>query len=188
MRFEPTAIAGLWIVRLDWHSDERGAFARLFSRDEFAVHGLPEVFVQASLSVSRQAGTLRGMHFQRPPHAEVKLVRCVRGAIYDVVADLRPNSPSYLRWQAFELRAGGDAALCIPKGCAHGFQTLANDSEVLYQMDTAYAPDHADGVRYDDDALRIRWPRPITIISPKDLMWAPWRGREWSAHSHSFGA
>lgn len=171
MNFEPTDIAGLWAVRLQRHADERGSFARLFCREEFAAHGLFADIAQASLSVTARAGTLRGMHFQRPPHAEVKYVRCVRGAIHDVVADLRPDSPSYLRWQAFRLDPREDVALCIPKGCAHGFQTLEDDSEVLYQMSTAYAGSHADGVRFDDPMLNIVWPREISLIAEKDLCW-----------------
>ncbi|PZW40804.1 dTDP-4-dehydrorhamnose 3,5-epimerase [Humitalea rosea] len=175
MRFESTEIDGLFGLRLDWHGDARGAFARLFCRETFAAQGLAGDFVQASLSVSTTAGTLRGMHFQRAPHAEAKLVRCVRGAIHDVIADLRPDSPTKGRWQAFELRQDGDLALYIPKGCAHGFQTLVDDCEVLYQMDTAYAPGFADGLRHDDPALGITWPRPVTVISDKDRSWPPFR-------------
>ena len=172
MHFEPTEIAGLFAVRLQRFEDSRGSFARLFCRDTFARQGLADTFVQASLSVSRRAFTLRGMHFQRRPHEEVKLVRCVRGAIFDVVADLRPDSPSYLRWQGFELAPEGDVALYIPEGCAHGFLTLADDSEVLYQMSANYAPDFAGGVRYDDPALGIVWPRAPSVIAEKDLGWA----------------
>ncbi len=173
MRFEETEIAGLFALRLDRHEDERGSFARLFCRDTFAARGLADCFVQASLSVTRRAGTLRGLHFQRPPHAEVKLVRCVRGAIHDIVADLRPDSPSYLRWQGFELKPERDLALYIPEGCAHGFLTLADDCEVLYQMSTPYAPDFASGVRYDDPALGVVLPRPVALVAEKDLAWPP---------------
>ena len=171
MKFEPTDIAGLWAVRLQRSEDERGSFARLFCREEFAAAGLFHDIAQASLSVTRRAGTLRGMHFQRPPHAEVKFVRCVRGAIHDVVADLRPGSPTYRRWQGFRLEPQGDLALCLPEGCAHGFQTLEDDCEVLYQMSTPYAASHADGVRFDDPALGIVWPREITLMAEKDLCW-----------------
>ena len=175
MQFQPTNIAGLLIVGLTRYADERGSFARLFCRDIFAAHGLAHSFVQASLSVTTRAGTLRGMHFQRAPHEEVKLVRCVRGAIYDVVADIRRDSPTYLRWQGFELSPESDVTLYIPKGCAHGFLTLANDSEVLYEMSTPHAPSFADGVRYDDPALGIVWPRPVTRVAEKDLAWPPIR-------------
>lgn len=171
MKFETTAIPGLTVVRLQRHADARGSFARLFCREEFAAAGLFADIAQASLSVTARAGTLRGMHFQRPPHAEVKYVRCVRGAIHDVVADLRPDSPAYLRWQAFRLEPASDLALCIPQGCAHGFQTLEDDCEVLYQMSTAYAASHADGVRFDDPLLGIVWPREISLINEKDLCW-----------------
>jgi dTDP-4-dehydrorhamnose 3,5-epimerase len=177
MRIEPTKIKGLWAVRLEWHGDMRGTFARLFCRDEFAARGLADVFVQASLSVSYKADTLRGMHFQRAPYTEVKLVSCLRGAIYDVVVDLRPDSPTFRRWQGFDLTQAGELALYIPKGCAHGFQTMTNDCEVLYQMDTPYAPAFANGVRYDNPALGIVWPRPVSVISEKDLGWPPLSAR-----------
>lgn len=177
MLFEPTNIAGLVAIRLERHVDERGSFARLFCRDEFAAQGLTSSFVQASLSVTERAGTLRGMHFQRAPYAEVKFVRCIRGAIHDVVADLRPDSPSYLHWQAFDLSAHGDLSLYIPAGCAHGFQTLQDDCEVLYQMDVPYQPGFADGFRFDDPALGIDWPLPITVIAEKDLEWPPLASR-----------
>jgi len=171
MRFEPTDIAGLFALRLQRIADARGSFARLFCRDTFAAHGLADTFVQASLSVTRHALTLRGLHFQRPPHAEVKLVRCVRGAIFDVVADLRRDSPSYLRWQGFELSPDSDAALYIPEGCAHGFLTLVDDCEVLYQMSANYAAEAADGVRFDDPALGIAWPHAPALVAEKDLRW-----------------
>ena len=175
MRFETTEIAGLLAVRLEPAVDARGSFARLFCRESFAAQGLADVFVQASLSVTRRAGTLRGLHFQRAPHAEVKLVRCVRGAIFDVVADLRPDSPSYLRWQGFDLSPASDVALYIPQGCAHGFLTRTDDCEVLYQMSTPYAPQAADGVRYDDPALAVAWPDKPVLIAEKDLAWPPIR-------------
>ncbi len=177
MQIEPTEIPGLHLIRLQRIVDERGGFARLFDRERFAAAGLATTFVQESLSVSRRAGTLRGMHFQRAPHAEIKLVCCVRGAVHDVVADLRPDSPSYLRWLAFVLAPESNLALHIPEGCAHGFLTLADDSEVLYHMTTPYAPTHADGVRYDDPALGIIWPQPHTLIAEKDLAWPPLAGR-----------
>lgn len=173
MRFETTGIAGLMAVHVERHEDERGSFGRLFCRDEFATHGLATAFVQESLSVTRRAGTLRGMHFQRAPHREVKYVRCIRGAIHDVVADIRPESPTCGHWQSFRLEAAGSLSLYIPAGCAHGFQTLQDDCELLYQMDTAFQPDAADGFRFDDPAIGIIWPRPITVIAEKDLAWSP---------------
>ena len=171
MQFETTGIESLWRLRLDWRTDARGGFARLFDAEAFAARGLPSAFAQTSLSVTRLAGSLRGLHFQRPPHGEAKLVRCVRGAIHDVVVDLRRGSATRLAWRAFTLAAGDDAALYVPPGCAHGFQTLADDTEVLYQISVPYAPDHADGVRFDDPALGIPWPRPVTVISDRDRAW-----------------
>jgi len=171
MKFEATEIAGLWAVRLERRADERGSFARLFDREAFAARGLATAFVQQSLSVTRQAGTLRGMHFQHAPHAEVKFIRCVRGAIFDVVADMRPGSPSHRRWLGFELAGADDLCLYIPPGCAHGFQTLSDDAEILYQMDTPYAAEAASGFRYDEPAFGIAWPRPVTVIAAKDLTW-----------------
>lgn len=173
MRFEPTDIAGLTIVHLERNKDQRGSFARLFCQDEFEMHGLVTRFVQQSLSVTTQAGTLRGMHFQRTPLGETKYVRCIRGVIYDVVADLRPESPSYLRWRAFHLSEGADFSLYIPGGCAHGFQTVTDSCEVLYQMDTIYCPEAAAGFRFDDPALQIEWRFPITLIAERDLAWPP---------------
>jgi dTDP-4-dehydrorhamnose 3,5-epimerase len=168
--FEPTTIAGLWVARQARVSDARGAFVRLFSADELAAHGVAGL-AQGSLSFTRAAGTVRGLHFQRAPHAETKLVRCVRGAIFDVVADLRPGSATCRRWQSFILREDDDQSLCIPPGCAHGFQTLRDGCEVLYHMDAAYAPDFADGVRFDDPALAIDWPLPVGMISARDRDW-----------------
>jgi dTDP-4-dehydrorhamnose 3,5-epimerase len=177
MRFEATTIPGLFGIRLDRYVDSRGSFARLFCRDEFAARGLASVFVQENLSVTLQAGTLRGMHHQTTPYEEVKFIRCVRGTVHDVVADLRPGSPTFHKWQAFELSQESDLALYIPKGCAHGFQTLVDDVEILYQMTTPYAPDAADGFRYDDTSVDIKWPRPVTMIAEKDLSWPPLVGK-----------
>jgi dTDP-4-dehydrorhamnose 3,5-epimerase len=171
MTFEPTTITDLWAIRLERQTDERGSFARLFDRAAFAAHGLATAFVQESVSVTRAAGTLRGLHFQRTPHGEAKFIRCVRGAIQDVIADLRPASPSFLRWQAFRLSPDDDLCLYVPPGCAHGFQTLADDSEVLYHMDAPYRAEAADGVRFDDPALGIAWPLPVSVIAAKDLAW-----------------
>ena len=175
MIFRDTKLAGVHTVLIERHADPRGSFGRTFCRDEFAARGLPAEFVQASTSVSVHAGTVRGMHYQRPPHAEAKLVRCVRGAIHDIVADVRPDSPSFMQWQAFELHEGGDAMLYIPPGFAHGFQTLADETEVLYQMSTRFAPEASAGFRFDDPAFGITWPVPVTVIAEKDLAWPPWR-------------
>ena len=177
MIFRETTLAGVTLVLIERYADARGSFGRTFCATEFARQGLPTAFVQASASVSTRAGTLRGMHYQRAPHEEGKLVRCVRGAIYDVVADLRPGSPSFKRWEAFELREGGDATLYIPEGCAHGFQTTADETEVAYQMTAPFAPEAATGFRFDDPAFAITWPGPATIISEKDQAWPAWPGQ-----------
>ena len=171
MIFTPTRLQGAVLVDIERREDERGFFARTWCAREFAEHGLSTELAQCSLSYSARSGTLRGMHFQRPPHEEEKLVRCVCGAIWDVVIDLRPASPTYRQWQGFELSAANRRALYIPKGFAHGFQTLADDTEVAYQISAFYAPAAADGVRYDDPAFAIAWPHPMTALSPRDRAW-----------------
>lgn len=175
MNFTPTALPGLWLIEPERLRDARGYFARTWCRREFEAYGLDTRLAQASVSFNRQRGTLRGMHFQRPPHAEVKLVRCTRGAIWDVAIDLRPESPTCCRWMGFELTAENGAALYIPEGFAHGFQTLAADSEVFYQISEFYAPEAASGVRYDDPAFGIDWPLPVSCISPRDEAWTDYR-------------
>ena len=171
MRFEATALEGAWLIDLEPKEDERGFFARTWCRQELAVRGLDVVIAQESLSVNRRLGTLRGLHFQRSPHEETKIVRCTRGAIYDVIVDLRPGSASYGLWQGFDLTAENRRALYVPKGFAHGFQTLTDDAEVAYQISTPYAPAAADGYRYDDPAFGIAWPLAVTAISERDLAW-----------------
>ena len=173
MIFRKTEIDGLTEILLERHRDERGSFARSFCEREFSQAGLPTRLVQASVSVNRRAGTLRGMHFQTGEASEGKLVRCVRGAVHDIVTDMRRGSPSFLRSRSFRLDAHGDVSLYIPPGCAHGFQTLQDDSEVLYQMTSEYEPSQAAGFRYDDPAASLRWPQPVTVISQKDLDWPP---------------
>lgn len=173
MIFSPTSLQGVIEITIERHSDERGSFGRVFCEREFASAGLPTRFAQWSASVNRHAGTLRGMHWQAPPFSESKLVRCVRGAIYDVVADLRPSGSGPRRWQAFRLDPSKDVMLFIPPGFAHGFQTLEDDSEVLYAMDTFFVPDHSAGFRYDDVAFNIEWPLQVTSVAAKDLAWPP---------------
>jgi dTDP-4-dehydrorhamnose 3,5-epimerase len=143
-------------------------FARTFCSREFADHGLESVFVQCSVSFNRREGTLRGLHSQRPPHEEAKLIRCVRGSIFDVALDLRPGSPTLLRHVAVELTAANRRALYVPQGVYHGFQTLEDETEVLYQMSTDHAPDHGAGVRWDDPSFGIDWPLPVRVISARD--------------------
>jgi dTDP-4-dehydrorhamnose 3,5-epimerase len=173
MIFTAAQLDGAWLIDLEPREDERGFFARLWCRQELAAQGLDTEIAQESLSFNRRRGTLRGLHFQRPPHEETKIVRCTRGAILDVIVDLRPQSPSYLSWQGFELTAKNRKAIYVPKGFAHGFQTIADNSEILYQISEFYAPDSAGGYRYDDVALGIAWPLPVTAISERDLSWRP---------------
>jgi dTDP-4-dehydrorhamnose 3,5-epimerase len=168
MIFEATPLSGAFLVRPERRHDERGFFARTWCRDEFAAHGIAIEMVQASVSHNRAAGTLRGLHFARAPASEAKLVRCERGRIFDVVVDLRPQSPSYLMHVEQFLDADEGTALYLPPGLAHGFQTLVDDSTVCYMMSEAYRPDLADGVRYDDRALGIRWPMAVSVIAERD--------------------
>jgi dTDP-4-dehydrorhamnose 3,5-epimerase len=155
-----TPIHGVYEVEPERSADERGYFARTYCADEFAAAGLDPVIAQCSTSFNACAGTLRGLHYQADPYAEAKLVRCTRGAIFDVAVDLRPESPSYLGWRGVELNEANGLSLYVPKGCAHGFQTLRDDSEVLYQISVAYQPGAGRGVRWDDPAFGIRWPEP----------------------------
>lgn len=175
MIIRPARLNGVFLVEIDPHRDERGFFARTWCRDEFAAHGLDPALAQASLSYNRRRGTVRGLHFQRPPHAEVKLVRCTRGAIFDVVVDLRPGSPTEGQWQGFELSPFDAHAVYVPEGVAHGFQTLEPDSDVFYQISVPQAPDAAAGVRFDDPAFGIRWPLPVAMISSRDRAWPDYR-------------
>lgn len=171
MIFRELPLRGAYLVELEPHSDQRGQFARAWCREEFGRQGLATDFVQGNVSVNPEPGTLRGMHYQLAPHREVKLVRCVRGAIYDVIVDLRPNSPTYLRWTGVQLSQGTLCMLYVPEDFAHGFQTLQADCEVNYLVSAFFAPDAGAGVRYDDPALAIDWPLPVTRISEKDRAW-----------------
>jgi dTDP-4-dehydrorhamnose 3,5-epimerase len=168
MRFVETAIRGVVVVDVEALEDERGAFARLQCPDEFAAAGHPFAPVQTSLSRNPHAGTLRGLHYQPAPHAETKLVRAVRGRMFDVALDLRPASPTFRRWIAEELSADNARALLIPEGVAHGFLTLEPDTDVLYQISPAFQPGHEAGVRWDDPAFAIAWPAAPALISPRD--------------------
>jgi dTDP-4-dehydrorhamnose 3,5-epimerase len=168
MRFVATPLAGAFAIELEELGDERGFFARSFCREEFRARGLDPAVAQCNVSFNRRRGTLRGLHYQAEPHAEAKLVRCTRGAIWDVIVDLRPGSPTARRWFAAELTAENRRALYVPAGLAHGFQTLADDSEVLYQMSEPYYADLARGVRWDDAALAIPWPVKDVIVSERD--------------------
>jgi dTDP-4-dehydrorhamnose 3,5-epimerase len=171
VRFEPTPLDGTFVVRPDVHEDERGSFARTWDGEEFAQRGLSPRLVQCSTSWNRSAGTLRGLHHQEAPHEEEKLVRCTAGAIFDVAVDLRPGSATFLGWFGVELTAQNRLALYIPKGCAHGFLTLEDGSEVLYQMSEPHVPDAGRGVRWDDPAFGIRWPLAPSVINERDRSW-----------------
>lgn len=173
-----TSIAGAHLIDLEPAFDERGFFARTWCRRELAEQGLSVEIAQESISFNRTKGTLRGLHFQTPPHDEVKIVRCIRGAILDVIVDLRRQSTTYLRWQSFELSAENRRSLYIPKGCAHGFQTLIDETEVHYQISSFYDPMAAAGHRFDDPAFAIAWPLPVSIISERDLQWPAFSGSE----------
>jgi dTDP-4-dehydrorhamnose 3,5-epimerase len=168
MKLTETPLAGAFVVDIEQHRDDRGFFGRSFCVDEFQGAGIQLKIAQCNVSFNHRRGTLRGMHFQIPPNAEAKLVRCTRGAIYDVIVDLRPESPTYTHHFAVELTATNHRSLYVPPGFAHGFQTLEDDAEVFYQMSEAYSPAHERGLRWNDPALAIQWPLPPMVISPKD--------------------
>ncbi|MHC4396289.1 MAG: dTDP-4-dehydrorhamnose 3,5-epimerase [Planctomycetota bacterium] len=170
MRFVPTEIDGAYIITLEPVIDERGFFARTFCEKEFKEKGLASNFVQCSIAWSKARGTLRGMHYQIAPYAEVKLVRCTRGAVYDVVIDLRPGSPSYCQWIAVELAPKDNRMLYVPKGFAHGYQTLKPDTEVSYWMSVFYMPSAQRCVRWNDPAFDIHWPISKPILSERDRL------------------
>jgi dTDP-4-dehydrorhamnose 3,5-epimerase len=171
MIFASTRLEDALLIDIEPIEDERGFFARIWCRHELAARGLDTEIAQESVSYNRLRGTVRGLHFQRSPHEETKIVRCTRGTIFDVIVDLRPHSSSYLQWQGFDLTAENRRAVYIPKGFAHGFQTLDEHCEVAYQISTFYAPEVAGGYRYDDAAFGIAWPLPPTTISERDLGW-----------------
>jgi dTDP-4-dehydrorhamnose 3,5-epimerase len=175
MRFTPSDLADIVIVDVEPHVDGRGLFARTFCEAEFAAAGLPTRFVQSSVSFNTRRGTLRGLHYQAPPKPEAKLVRCTHGTIHDVVVDLRPSSATFLRWISVELTAENRRALYIPGGCAHGFQTLTDDAEVLYLMTEFYAPELARGVRWNDPVFGVEWPIADPRLSERDATYPDFR-------------
>ena len=172
MNFISTPLEKAYIIEIEAMADERGFFARSWCAQEFSLHGLNPNVAQCSVSFNARRGTLRGMHYQNEPHPEAKLVRCSSGAIYDVVLDLRPASPSYCKWFAVELTAANRKMLYVPEGMAHGFQTLADDTEVFYQISESYRPECARGVRWDDPRFGIEWPIRDPIISQRDRTFA----------------
>jgi dTDP-4-dehydrorhamnose 3,5-epimerase len=168
MIFRDTAIAGVCVIEPERFEDDRGFFARTWDPDEFGEHGLNPELAQCSISYNRARGTLRGLHYQAAPHEEAKLVRCTAGAIFDVAADLRPDSSTFRGWFGVELSAENRLALYVPEGCAHGFLTLAEDSEVHYQISQAYVPEAGRGVRWNDPAFAIRWPAEVILMNERD--------------------
>jgi len=168
MIFRETPLAGAFVLEPELVQDERGFFARTWSRDEFTARGLDPEIAQCSVSYNHRRGTLRGLHFQAAPHEEVKLVRCVRGALWDVIVDVRPGSPTRGRFFGLALSAAARNALYIPKGMAHGFVTLEDETEVFYQISAPYSPEHARGYRWDDPTFAIPWPEPVAVISERD--------------------
>ncbi len=168
MIFRETKLGGAFIVELEKFEDDRGFFARSWSEREFAGRGLESCLVECNISFNKQKGTLRGMHYQAPPHGQIKMVRCTSGSIYDVIIDLRTESPTFKQWIGVELDAGNRLTLYVPKGFAHGFQTLENETEVFYQMSSPYVPESGRGVRWSDPAFGIDWPIIEGIINERD--------------------
>lgn len=168
MKFLPTPLAGAYIIELEPQQDERGSFTRTFCREEFVRRGLRFEFAQCSVSLNHRRGTLRGMHYQIKPHQEAKLIRCTRGRMHDVIVDLRTGSPSLKQWLAVELSADNGRMIYVPEGFAHGFLTLADDTEVFYQISEVHHPESARGLRWNDPAFGIAWPEPVQVISDRD--------------------
>lgn len=171
MIFTETKLKGAFIIDLELKEDPRGAFARTFCMKEFEQHGLKSTVAQCNLSFNYKAGTLRGMHYQVAPATETKLVRCTKGAIYDVIIDMRPDSPTYMQHIGVELTADNRRALYVPEMFAHGYQALTDGAEVVYQVGEFYTPGYERGIRYNDPAFGIEWPMPVTVISDKDAAW-----------------
>ncbi len=171
MKFHETPLNGAYLIELERRGDDRGFFARFFCEKEFAAAGAETRFVQINNSLSARKGTLRGMHYQLAPSAEVKVVRCLKGSLYDVIADLRPDSPTFGQWFGAELNAENRLMMYVPRGCAHGLLTLADDTEALYLVSDSYAADRERGIRWNDPWLGIEWPIAPVEISPKDRAW-----------------
>lgn len=168
MKFQPTRIEGLFLIDIEPVADERGFFARTYCEDEFRKHGLDPRIAQSSISFNPRRGTLRGMHYQREPHSETKLIRCTRGSVFDAVVDLRGDSPTFLQWFGVELTAANRRMLYIPRGLAHGYLSLEDDSEISYQMSAPYHPESASGVRWNDPAFGIAWPIAVEVVADRD--------------------
>jgi dTDP-4-dehydrorhamnose 3,5-epimerase len=175
MIFTETRLKGAFVIDLERRNDERGFFARAFCQNEFREHGLKPVIAQANIAKNQRVGTLRGMHFQYPPAAETKLVRCTRGAILDIIVDLRPESPTYLEHIAVELNEDNMTALYVPERFAHGYQALRDNTDTNYQFGEFYTPEAEGGLRYDEPQLGLKWPLPVSVVSPKDQGFRPYR-------------
>lgn len=171
MIFTETALKGAYIIDIEKREDSRGFFARTFCAQEFVAHGLEITNAQCSIAFNHKKGTIRGMHYQIAPATEAKLVRCTQGAIYDAIVDMRPDSPTYLSYIGVELSADNHRSLYVPEMCAHGYQTLTDGTEVIYQMNKFYTPGYERGLHYDDPILAIEWPLPVSEIAGKDLKW-----------------
>jgi dTDP-4-dehydrorhamnose 3,5-epimerase len=173
MKFIEAPLAGAYVIELEPFRDDRGLFARTFCQREFAESGFHKPIVQINHSLTRQKGAIRGMHFQRPPACEIKIIRCVQGTVFDVMVDLRAGSPTFLKWHGVELSKENLRMVCIPEGFAHGFQTLTGEAELIYHHSAFYSPEDEQGVRFDDPSLAIRWPLPAVSVSSKDRDY-PW--------------
>lgn len=173
MLFQETKLRGAFIIELERRKDERGFFARAFCQKEFEAHGLKPMIAQANIAHNSRQGTMRGMHFQYPPAAETKLVRCTRGAILDIIVDLRPESPTFLQHISVEMNEDNQRALYVPERFAHGYQALRDNTDTSYQVGEFYTPGCEGGLMYNDPALGLKWPLPVTVISEKDSVWAP---------------
>jgi len=177
MRFTETKVKGAYLIDLEPREDNRGFFARAWCAREFEAHGLNPRVVQVNVAHNVKKALLRGLHYQRAPHAEAKTVRCTQGAVFDVVVDLRADSPTYKRWDGFDLTSDNRTMLHIPEGCAHGYQTLMNATDIEYLTSAFYAAESAGGVRFDDAAFAIDWPLPVSGISDADRSWPDYQGR-----------
>jgi dTDP-4-dehydrorhamnose 3,5-epimerase len=187
MNYVETKLKGAFIIEPQPIHDNRGFFAYLFDAHEAASHGLATQLAQVKLSYNDRKGTVRGMHYQAAPALESKLVRCIRGAVYDIIVDMRPDSPTYLQHIGVELNTDNRRALYVPPLFAHGYQTLCDECEVVYQVDTFYAPEHERGVRYDDPLLRLRWPIAVNAVSRKDQTWPLLSTEAAAAHAQPKG-
>lgn len=180
MQFTETKLSGAYIIDLELRNDDRGFFARAFCKEEFGKHGLVTDLLQCNISFNKAKGTLRGMHYQTAPHQETKVIRCTMGSVYDVIVDIRPDSPTFLQWIGVELSAQNHRMIYVPRDFAHGYLTLDDACEVFYYVDAMYEPKSASGLRWDDPSIAIHWPTPPVVMSPADTSWELVKGRALS--------